>query len=51
MPHPHRLRQLLHDGAFWATVLLIALLCVMFVVAIISGSTLSGEPYTSYYVP
>lgn len=48
MPSPHRLRQLLHDGAFWATVVLIAVICTMFILAIISGGTLSNEPYTSY---
>ena len=48
MPNPHRLRQLLHDGAFWATVVLIAMICAAFILAIISGGTFTTDPYTSY---
>lgn len=48
LPHAHRVRQLLHDGAFWATVLLIAVIATLLVLAIISGGSLSNEPYTSY---
>ena len=47
----HRVRVLLHDGAFWATVLLIAIISTLLVLAIISGGNLSNEPYTSFYVP
>ena len=51
LSNPHRVRQLLHDGAFWATVLLIVVIATLLVLAIISGASLSNEPYTSYYVP
>jgi hypothetical protein len=51
MPSPHRLRQLLHDGTFWATVVLIAMICAAFILAIMSSGTFSNEPYSSFYVP
>ena len=47
----HRMRQLLHDGAFWAAVVLIAMICAAFILAILSSGTLSTEPYTTFYVP
>jgi len=52
LPYPHRLRELVHDGAFWAAVVLIAMLCAAFILAIISsGGALSNEYYTPLYVP
>ncbi len=51
LPSPHRLRVWLHNGAFWATVVLIAIVCALFVLAIISSGTVGNGAYAPILVP
>jgi multisubunit Na+/H+ antiporter MnhC subunit len=51
-PHTeHRLRTLLHDGAFWATVILTALVVGMFVLALMLGDQSGLESGGPYFLP
>lgn len=50
-PGPQRLRAWLHNGAFWATVVLIAVVCALFVLAIISSGTVGNGAFAPVLVP
>lgn len=51
LPGGARLRQLLRDGAFWAVVVLIAMLGAALALALLVGGTIGNDPYTTFYVP
>ncbi len=51
-PHTeHRLRTLLHDGVFWATVILTALVIGMFALALLLGDHSGLESGGPYFLP
>jgi len=47
----HRLRALLHDGAFWGTLILALLVIGMFVLALLLGGHSGLESGGPYFVP
>jgi hypothetical protein len=51
LPETHRLREWLHNGTFWSITLLIAVLCAIFVLALLAGGKIGSGPYTTYFVP
>lgn len=51
LPTGSKLRRVLHDGAFWAIVVLIAMLCAATALAIFSSGTIGSDAYTNFYVP
>jgi len=51
LPAEHRVREVLHNGAFWALVTLMAIIVAMVVLAILTGGQPGSAPYAPFYGP